>query len=79
MNQYILITTLFKSDFKNHFGIHLDTELTFQEQLDNIMSKVAKNIEVLRNLQGVLQRASLVTIYKTFMKPHLDHEEIIYD
>ena len=79
MNQYILITTLFKRDFKNHFGIHLDTELKFQEQLDNMMSKVAKNIDVLRNLQGVLQRASLVTIYKTFMKPHLDHEEITYD
>ena len=43
--------------------MHLDTKLNFQEHLHNIMSKLDKSIELLRKLQAVLPRPSLVTIY----------------
>ena len=64
---------------QKHLGMHLDTKLNFQEHLDNIMSKVEKSIGLLRKLQAVLPRPSLVTIYKAFIRPHLDYGDIIFD
>ena len=43
------------------------------------MSKDDKTIGLLRKLQAVLPRPSLVTIYKAFIRPHLDYGNIIYD
>ena len=59
--------------------LHLDTKLNFQEHLDNIMSKVDKTIGLLRKLQAVLRHPFLVTIYKRFIRPHLNYGDIIYD
>ena len=59
--------------------MHLDTKLNFQEHLDNTISKVDKTTGLLRKLQVVLLRLSLVTIYKAFIRPHLDYGDIIYD
>ena len=59
--------------------MHLDAKLNFQKHLDNIISKVDKTIELLRNLQAVLPCPSLVTIYKAFIRPFLDYGDIIYD
>ena len=64
---------------QKHLGMHLDTKLNFQEHLDNIMSKVDKTIGLLRKLQAVLPRPSPATIYKAFIRPHLDYGDIIYD
>ena len=43
------------------------------------MSKVDKTIGLLRKLEVVLPRPSLITIYKAFIRPHLDYGDIIYD
>ena len=59
--------------------MHLDTKLNFQEHFENIMSKVDKTIGLLRKLQAVLPRPSLITIYNAFIRPHLDYGDIIYD
>ena len=64
---------------QKHLGMHLDTKLNFEKHLDNIMSTVAKTTGLLRKLQAVLPRPSLVTIYKAFIRPHLDYGDIIYD
>ena len=42
------------------------------------MSKAYKGIAVLRKLQNIILRNSLVTIYKSFICPHLDYGDIIY-
>ena len=42
------------------------------------MNKVYKTIGLLCKLQTVLPRPLLVIIYKAFIKPHLDCEDIIY-
>ena len=58
---------------QKHLGMHLDAKLNFEKHLDNIMITVAKTIGLLRKLQAVLPRPSLVTIYKAFIRPHLDY------
>ena len=38
-----------------------------------------KGIGLLRKLQSILPRTSLLTIYKLFIRPHLDYGDIVYD
>ena len=43
------------------------------------LSKVNRNLGLLRKFQQVLPRPSLTIIYKSFMRPHLDHGGVIFD
>ena len=64
---------------QKHLGMFLDTKLDFQEHLKSIFSKVNKTIGLLRKLHHILPRSPLLTIYKSFIRPHLDYGDIIYD
>ena len=64
---------------QKHLGMVLDTRLDFQEYLKSIFSKVNKTIGSLQKLQHILPRSPLLTIYKSFIRPHLDYSGIIYD
>ena len=44
-----------------------------------MFSKINKIISLLRKLQNNLPRATLVTVYKSFVRPHLDYGDILYD
>ena len=54
-------------------------ELTFNQHIKHILSKVNKSIGLLRKFQLVLPRLSLVTIYKTFIRSYFDHADVVYD
>ena len=56
-----------------------DEQLTFCEHLKRLTSKINKTIALLRKLQNLLPRSALITIYKAFVKSHLDYGDIIYD
>ena len=64
---------------QKHLGLILDMKLNFQEHLKNILNKVNKTIGLLRKLQNILPREPLLTIYKSFVRPHLDYGDVIYD
>ena len=57
----------------------LDVKLDFQGHLKNIYSKVNKTIGLLRKLHNTFSRLPLLTIYKSFIRPHLDYGDVIYD
>ena len=44
-----------------------------------ILNKVNKTIGLLRKLRNILPRSALLIIYKSFIRPHLDYGDIIYD
>ena len=64
---------------EKHLGLFLDQKLNFGEHLRYTANKVNTSIGLLRNLQKCLPRRSLVTIYKSFIRPHLDNGDIIFD
>ena len=64
---------------EKHLGMILDNKLNFREFLKNIWNKVNKTIELLRKLQNILPREPLLIIYKSFVRPHLDYSDVIYD
>ena len=57
----------------------LDTRLDFKLHLKNVQNKVNKTIGLLRKLNNTLPRTSLITIFKSFIRPLLDCVDIIYD
>ena len=57
----------------------MDTKLDFQGHLKDKLSKFSKTIGLLRKLQKKLARSPLLRIYKSFIRPHLDYGDIIYD
>ena len=44
-----------------------------------ITTKISKTIELLQKLQNILSRPLLMTIYKAFVRPHLEYGDITYD
>ena len=44
-----------------------------------VTTKINKIIGLLRKLQKLLARTALITIYKAFVRPHLDYGDILYD
>ena len=44
-----------------------------------VATKMNKAIGLLRKLQNLLPRTALITIYKAFVRPHLDYSDILYD
>ena len=72
-----------QSTTHKYLGMILDTKLNFQEHLNDKLSKISKTIGLLRKLQNILTRPPLLTIFKSFIRPHLldphDYGDIIYD
>ena len=68
-----------QTSHQKHLGMCLDNKLNFGEHERYITNKDNKSIGLLRKLQMIRPRWSLVTIYKSFIRPHLDYQNIIFD
>ena len=64
---------------QKHLGVMLDFKWTFEEHLNNISAKGSKAVDLLRELRNTLPRTTLITIYKAFIRPHLDYGDAVYN
>ena len=64
---------------QEHLGLFLDPELSFDEHIQCILIKTRKIIGLIRKLQPIIPRAALSTICKSFLRPHPDYGDVIYD
>ena len=62
-----------------HLGILLDKHLNFHEHVAKKTKIRSKLIGTIKNLSFHLPRKSSLTIYKSFVRPHFDYDDIIYD
>ena len=53
---------------QEHLGMILDTKFNFQEHIKKLLTKINKTIGLLRKLQNILPRGSLLAIFKSFVK-----------
>ena len=67
------------SNSQKYLGLHLDSKLYISIHIKTILTKVNRTIGLLRKFQQVLPRPSLITIYKAFIRPHLDYGDVIFD
>ena len=61
-----------------HLGLILDSKLNFNLHLKEKIGKANTGILMIRKLYKYLPRHSLINIYKSFIRPHLDYCDIIY-
>ena len=68
-----------QSTYQKHLGLYLDKKLNFSYHIKEKISKACRGIGVIKRLHNNLPRQSLLTIYKSFIRPHLDYGDVIYD
>ena len=68
-----------RTSCQKHLGLHLDEKLNFNQHINIKNSKSNKGIGIIERLSHILARKSLLTIYKFFIRPHLDYCDVIYD
>ena len=66
-------------DFHKHLGLNLSGDLTWHKHIDHIKSQAWQRINVMRKLKFELDRASLETIYTSFIRPILEYGDVIFD
>ena len=64
---------------QKHLGLYLDAKLNFSEHINEKIKKAVISISLIRKLNVTLLRSSLLTIYRPFIRPHLDYGNMIYD
>ena len=55
------------------------SKLNYENHVQSVFRTVNKTIGLLRKFQPTLPRKFLVTIYKSFIRPHFDYGDVIYD
>ena len=67
------------SNFQKHLGLILDEKLNFSHHLNEKIFKANKCIGLTKRFRPYLPRKSLLHIYKSLVRPHLDYADVIYD
>ena len=70
---------MYQTASQKHLGVIIDSSLSSSEHLMKVQSKMNKTISLLRNLQDILLRQSLIITYKAFVRPHVDYGDILYN
>ena len=71
--------TVQTAEVHNHLGLSLDKNLDFNIHIENKINKCNKMIGIMKRLSLSVSRDSLLTIYKSFVRSHLDYADIVYD
>ena len=69
-----------RSESHTHLGLGFNPKLNFDMHLKGKFSIIINNgIALLRKLRHSIPRKPLLSIYKTFLRPHLDYCGVTYD
>ena len=64
---------------QKHLGIVLDSKLNFNAHVDQKIKNCNRIIGLIRQLSINISRNDLLTIDKSFVRPHFDYSYILYD
>ena len=62
-----------------NFGLLLDKWLAFDLHVEEMILRANKGVGLITRLRRYLPRNSLLSIYKAFIRPHLDFVDVVYD
>ena len=64
---------------QKHSGLVLGQQLNFSNDIQSKMTTYYKMIDTIKRLSVNIPRDALLSIYKSFIRPHLNYGDIIYD
>ena len=62
-----------------HLGVTFSNDGSWNDHTQSIKSKAWQRINIMRKLKFTLDRKSLETIYKTFVRPLLEYSDVVWD
>ena len=75
----LFILIMYQRYIQKHLGFFLDSKLNLFDHINEKFKKATKRVNVIRKVNLFLPRFSLLTIYKLFVRPHLNYGDVIYD
>ena len=72
-------TTMRRKSVQKYLGLFLDENLSFLEHIGEKIKKATVGVNLMRKRNLFLPCSSLLTVYKCFIRPHLDYGDVIYD
>ena len=66
-------------EFHKHLGVYLSSDCSWHQHIDYIKQKAWTRLNIMRKLKFDLDRKSLETIYISFIRPILEHADVIWD
>ena len=70
---------MIRENVQQHLGLFLDSKLSFFAHINEKIKEASKGVNVIRKMNLLLPRPSLLIIYKSFVRPHLNYGDVIYD
>ena len=64
---------------QRHLGIIFDNRLSIEQHQRLVFNKIDRTIGLLHKVECLIPRSAFINIYKTFVQPHLDYGDIIYE
>ena len=71
--------TITKCSHQMHVGVALDSKLAFNIHIEQKIKKCNEIIRLIRKISVSLQIKAFLTIYRSFVRPHLDDGDVLYD
>ena len=64
---------------QKHLGLILDEKLVFKDHVSEKIAKANRGIGAIKRMSKYLPRKSLISMYTSFIRPHLDYADVVYD
>ena len=70
---------ILQTSSQKHLGITLDTQLNFDDHPKMVFGEISKTIGLPHKLQNLFAKTSVIIMYKTFIRLHLDYGDVVYN
>ena len=76
---YFKNVPVIRKNNEKHLGLFFDSKLNFFDHMNEKIKKATKGVNVIRKMNLLSSCSSLLTICKSFFRPHLDFDDVSYD
>ena len=56
-----------------HLGVYLQHDAKWSEQVGHMIQKANKKVTIIKRYSRVFHRSTLLTMYKSYVRPHLEY------
>ncbi len=79
MSIHINNEPLHKVTISKYLGMFIDSNLKWDDYINNMIPKIFVKIGILRSLRNIVPTDTLIQIYNAIVQPHLDDADAVYD
>ncbi len=62
-----------------YLGMFIDSNLKWDDHINNLVPKISAKIEILRSLGKIVPINTLKQLYTAIIQPHFDYGDMVYD